>query len=295
LEADEDKISMTECKPVASAVSVAKKSGSSFLYSFLVLNREQQKAIRAVYAFARRADDSVDEVNDPGRQQERLEHWREQLSLCYEGQPDDPATVELQWAIRKYSIPREYFDELLEGCGMDISRSRYETFEQLRLYCYRVASCVGLICLPIFGCPYEQGKEYAIHLGLALQLTNIIRDVGADAKRDRIYLPQEDLERFGINEESIIQGVYDENFAALMEFESARALGYYEKAYSLLPEDYRRQLLAARIMGRTYRKLLSRIMRGGYRVLEEKAKLGKAEKIWIALTTWLGAGDEVGG
>jgi len=170
-------------KSTSLSETIAHKSGSNFLCSFLFLPKEQRHAIRTVYAFARRLDDSVDELEDPAQQRSQIADWKEELGRCYQGQPSDPAMQELARTIRRFSIPREPFEELIRGCEMDIEQDRYETFDDLRQYCYRVASAVGLMCLPIFGCRSADAEQYAIHLGLALQLTNILRDVGADARR----------------------------------------------------------------------------------------------------------------
>jgi 15-cis-phytoene synthase len=280
---------MKSTNPPSDARTIAQKSGSNFLSSFRFLPADRREGLQAVYAFARRVDDSVDEVNDPAVQHQRLEHWREQLDLCFScTDPDDPAIRQLKTTVEHFNIPRQPFDDLLRGCEMDIEKTRYATFSELETYCYHVASAVGLMCLPIFGCNSPPSREYAVLLGKALQLTNILRDVGADAERDRIYLPQEDLDRFHVNPEEIMQKTGSENFEKLMFFEAGRARGFYrEAAEKITPRD-RSPLLAARIMGRIYFALLEELEKSRFRVFEEKISLSKARRTLLALATWLG-------
>lgn len=274
---------------------VARKSGSNFLYAFLFLPKAQRQAIRTLYAFARRLDDSVDERQSVSEARQRLASWREELERCYSGTPTDPMMQELAVTIRQFSIPRDPFEELIRGCEMDLEQNRYETFDELRRYCFRVASAVGLLCLPIFGCRSEQAEPYAIHLGLALQLTNILRDVGADADRGRIYLPQEDLRRFGYTSERLLGKTYNEAFRKLMRFEADRAADFYHQAQRLLPEQDRRRLVAARIMERIYRGLLDEIVRQDFRVFDTKIALSKPHRLRLALWTYLGFGEKGSG
>ncbi len=272
--------------------AIARESGSNFLYAFLFLPKEQRTAIRTLYAFARRLDDCVDEVRDPEQARHLIAQWKQELERCYRGQPVEPAMQELAPIIQRFSIPREPFEELIRGCEMDLEKNRYETFDELRQYCYRVASAVGLLCLPIFGCRSTGAEQYAIHLGLALQLTNILRDVGSDAARGRVYLPQEDLRRFGYTTEMLMGRTYNEAFQDLMRFEAERAADFYRQAQCLLPKPDRRRLIAARIMGRIYRALLDKIMRQEYQVFHTKITLGKAQRFRLALWTYLGLGEK---
>lgn len=275
----------------ASAGEVTRSSGSNFLYSFLFLSKGQRREIHSIYAFARLVDDGVDEVNDPSEQERRLQWWAEEIDRAYGGRPETQVARELQETIEAHYLPREYFDELIRGCEMDIRIKQYESFDQLELYCYRVASTIGLMCLPIFGCSNPQSKTYAVLLGKALQMSNILRDVGVDAEKGRIYLPHEDLERFSVKREEILKQKYSERFCELMQFEAERARNFYRQAREAMPADERRNLLAARIMGRTYQALLDRIVQLDYQVFGGQLALSKSRKLVLALSTWTGIGS----
>ena len=281
----------SEANSASVSKSIAQKSGSNFLYAFLFLPKAQRDAIRTVYAFARQLDDSVDEVAESAEQRRRIAGWKEEIDLCYQGAPSLPVTKELARTIKRYSMPREYFEELIRGCEMDIEQTCYESYEELRHYCYRVASVVGLICLKIFGCRHPDSEPYAVALGQALQMTNILRDVGADARRGRIYLPQEDLKRFGYSSEELMRQTHNEAFVKLMNFKAERAEGLYREAARCLPREERRRLIAARMMGRIYHALLDKIVRDNYPVFASKVSLGKAHKIGLALQTYFGLGE----
>lgn len=268
--------------------TLVRQSRSSFYYAFLFLPRPKREAIYAVYALCRSVDDIADDPGDLAEKAERLKAWREEIDRCYAGQPTQPITIQLRDCLNRYPIPKRYFEELLAGVEMDLTISRYATFADLRTYCYRVASVVGLICIEIFGYRRESAaKEYAVNLGLALQLTNILRDLKTDGQRGRIYLPQEDLQRFGYAEADLLNGRYTPAFFPLVRFEADRALEHFRRAAeSLAPED-RKNMTAAQIMGRIYRETLEAIARQDYRVFDGRIALSTARKIRLALTTWM--------
>jgi len=266
--------------------TLVRKSRSSFYHSFLFLPRAKREAIYAVYALCRAVDDVADDAGDMEAKAERLKGWREELDRCYAGRPTHPITRALRDCLSRYPIPKGYFDELIAGVEMDLTVTRYRTFADLTRYCYRVASVVGLICIEIFGYRHEGTKEYAINLGLALQLTNILRDLKTDGRRGRIYLPQEDLERFGYSEDDLLQGRYTPGFFALMRFEADRAREYFRLAAESLPSEDRKSMAAAEVMGRIYRETLETIARKEFRVFEDRIALSRARKIRLALTTW---------
>jgi 15-cis-phytoene synthase len=257
---------------------------TSFYYSFLVLPAAQRDAIVAVWDFCRAIDDEVDEPG-PGSPQAALEAWRAEVARCYEGTPETPQGRRLQPFIGRFHLPRRPFEDLIDGVEMDLTRSRYETFEDLYEYCWRVASTVGLICIEIFGCRQPVAREYAVALGIALQLTNIVRDVASDLARGRVYLPQADLTRFGCSERDLRAGKVTPTVRALLEFECRRAREYYRKADQLLPPEDRRALVAARIMGAIYHATLERIERSGYDVFSQTVRLPRPRRAAIAAFT----------
>lgn len=266
--------------------TLVRKSRSSFYYSFLFLPRAKRDAIYAVYALCRAVDDIADDPGDVEAKAERLKGWREELDRCYAGRPTHPITRALRDCLNRYPIPKGYFDELIAGVEMDLTVTRYPTIADLARYCYRVASVVGLICIEIFGYRREATKEYAINLGLALQLTNILRDLKTDGRRGRIYLPQEDLERFRYSEDDLLHCRYTPGFLPLMRFEADRARDYFRRAAESLPSEDRKNMAAAEIMGRIYRETLETIARKEFRVFEDRIALSRARKICLALTTW---------
>jgi phytoene synthase len=267
---------------------VTKKSRSSFYYSFLLLPHLKQEAMYAVYAFCHFIDDIVDEKLAGGQNAEDLlKRWRQELDDCYEGRATHPITMELAEQVRRFKIPKIYFEGLIKGVEMDLRVKRYETFADLYQYCYHVAALVGLMTIEIFGYRNPQAKEYAVHLGVALQLTNILRDLREDAEKGRIYLPREDLQRFGYTEEELLAGTINPAFVALMAFECGRAREYFRKAAALLPQEDRAALFAAEIMGAIYYQIFRRIERNPAVVLAGRVSLPDYEKIWIALDVWL--------
>jgi phytoene synthase len=266
---------------------LARASGTSFYYAFVLLPRRQRRAIYALYAFSRRLDDTVDEEPDPRRARAALEGWRVRLDEIFGGRARDPIGLPLVEAVRAFELPRELFDELVAGVEADLTTTRYETWEELRAYCYRVASVVGLLCIQIFGARDLASKEYAVHLGLAMQMTNILRDLRSDARRGRLYLPQEDLHRFGVDERIILAGGYPPGYDELVGLESERALTEYASAERSLPRHQLRRLFAAEIMGGIYRRLHERMRRGGFRVLDHRYVVPRREKAGIALRVYL--------
>jgi phytoene synthase len=260
---------------------------TSFYYSFLALPADKRNAIVAVWDFCRAVDDAVDEPGerDPAR---ALREWREEVARLYDG--GEPATKQgrqLRPYVSQFNLPRTAFEDLIDGVAMDLQRTRYDTFEELRQYCLRVASAVGLICVEIFGYRNLQTRDYAIDLGIALQLTNIIRDVGTDLKRGRLYIPTQDLERFGCTEADLRAGVVTENVRQLLAYEADRARQFYRKASAALPQPDARRLVAARIMGAIYYDTLRAIERAGYDVFRQDVRVSRPRQALIAGFTWL--------
>ncbi len=241
-----------------------------------------------IYDFCRYTDDLVDEDNaSVEEKQERIRTWRMEIEACYNGKPTHPVMISLRDIIHEYEIPKEYLLTLTDGVEMDLHQTRYETFEELLEYCYAVASVVGLISIQVFGFKHEETREYAVQLGYALQLTNILRDVKQDAANNRIYLPLEDLHKFGYDEQSIISSLYDERFIAVMKFEAERAREFYSKAHSLLLPDERRSMVAAQIMDAIYFRLLTKIEKSRFNVFAERIRFSNFQKIRIALNVWV--------
>ena len=270
-----------------SATSIAKSSNTSFYYSFSLLPKQKREAIHAVYAFCRYTDDIVDEEVDERRKILQLRKWRMELGRALRGTSDYPLLNQLSATARRFNIPVDHFYDLIRGMEMDLTRRRYDTFDELREYCYLVASSVGLMCRQIFGYRNESTREYAINLGIALQLTNIIRDVKDDAKRGRIYLPREDLERFGYSEDDLFHCRYTPEFVNLMRFECNRASSYFDAARDALKDEDKRFFLAARIMWSIYAHLLRRIEHSNYNVFERRISISRFLKLLITFRYWL--------
>ena len=265
----------------------AATSGSSFYYSFLFLPEEKRRAITALYAFCREVDDVVDECSDTGIARVKLAWWRNEVAALYHAEPQHPVTRELRTHLGRIALPESRFFEIIAGMEMDLDGNRYADFEALKLYCYRVASVVGLLAAEVFG--YRDGRtlEYAADLGMAFQLTNIIRDVGEDARRDRIYLPQDELARFGVTSADIVAARETDSFRQLMQFQIDRALGYYRDAHAKLPRIDRHNQKAGLVMAAIYQALLAEIRADGCRVLTRRTALTPLRKFWIATKTWL--------
>ncbi len=267
----------------------AAASGSSFYYAFLFLPPERRRAITALYAFCREVDDVVDECSEPQVAHSKLAWWRGEVANLFAGNPQHPVTRALAPAIGPYGISAGRLDEIIAGMEMDLTRTRYLDFAALERYCYHVAGAVGLLAAGIFGYSDPRTLEYARQLGTAFQLTNIIRDVGEDAGKGRVYLPQEDLRRHGVVVADILARRHTDAFAALMREQARRAESFYERAMAALPAADRRAQRPGLIMAAIYRALLREIERDGFRVLERRVSLTPIRKFWIAWRTWLGA------
>lgn len=263
-----------------------KNKRSNFYYSFLLLPKPKRDAINIVYAWCRVADDIVDEEESIPVKRQRLLSWAKEFEKGIEGESQYLLVNQLSRIISMFKIPRVHFHDLIKGMEMDLVNLRYETFDDLRLYCYRVASTVGLISTEIFGYRHEGAKEYAVNLGVALQLTNILRDVAVDAKKGRIYLPAEDLKRFGYSEEELLSGRYNERFRALMKFEAERARNYFSEAMKHLSEEDKPLFIAALIMQEIYFRLLQDIERAEYNVFARRIRISNFKKILITAHVW---------
>jgi phytoene synthase len=261
---------------------------TSFYYSFLVLPADQRRAIVAVWDFCRAVDDAVDEAPPAASAADGVTFWRGELARCYNGVA--PATEQgrnLQPFISRFDLPRAAFDDVIDGVAMDLDRSEYKTFHELFEYCRRVASAVGLICIRIFGCTGPRAADYALNLGVALQLTNILRDVKADLERGRVYLPQEDLAAAGCTSADLAAGVASEPVRRLIAHECFRAREFYERARAALAPEDRKRLVAAEIMRAVYFETLRRIERNGYDVFTARARVARPQQALIALRQWL--------
>jgi len=267
----------------------AAASGSSFYYSFLFLPPERRRAITALYAFCREVDDVVDECTDPQIAHAKLGWWRQEIADLYAGRPHHPVAQALQPFLKQFDIGEKQLEEIIAGMAMDLTQSRYLDFAGLERYCYHVAGAVGLLAAGIFGYSNARTLDYAKSLGTAFQLTNIIRDVGEDARKNRIYLPMDELQRFDVKAAEILNGTYSEKFARLMEFQARRANSYYEKAMSALPAEDRRAQRAGLIMAAIYRATLREVERDGFKVLTQRTSLTPIRKLWLAWKTWIAA------
>ena len=266
----------------------AAASGSSFYYSFLFLPPERRRAITALYAFCREVDDVVDEMRDAGVARARLDWWEQELGRMFDGDPTHPVTRALRPHTDQYDITRSRLVEVIDGMRMDLQQNRYLDYTGLRLYCRRVAGVVGEMASGVFGRTDPDTLRYADTLGLAFQLTNIIRDVGEDARKGRVYLPLEDLQRFGVTVGDLLAARHGERFVELMRFQAARAREQYAAAYALLPEVDRRAQRPGLIMSAIYSTLLEEIERDGFLVLDRRTSLTPIRKLWLAWRTWVG-------
>ncbi len=268
----------------------AAASGSSFYYSFLFLPARKRRAITAFYAFCREVDDVADEASDAAVARAKLAWWRTEVANLVAGHPTHPVTLALAPFAAPMGIDGARMNEIIDGMEMDLTHHRYADFDSLRLYCHRVAGVVGQLSAGIFGYRHAQTLEYAELLGIAFQLTNIIRDVGEDARRGRVYLPQDELRRHGLTAEDILACKGGEAFRALMEEQAARAEATYAQALAKLHPEDRRDQRAGLIMAAIYRTLLAEIRRDGFPVLEARVSLTPIRKFWIAWKTWIGFG-----
>lgn len=274
---------------------LTRRSRSNFFWAFLVLPRERRDALYAVYAFCRTVDDVADLAAerglDPEAQRAELRRWRGEIAQCYApgGRPSDPIAERLAAAARTFAIPRQALEAIVDGVEMDLDGRTYETADDLYPYCYRVASAVGLAAIEIFGYTDPRARDYAVNLGIALQLTNIIRDVGADARAGRVYLPQAELRQYGVTVDDLRAGRYTPAFVALMEHQARRARSFYRAAREAFPVVDARSLVAAEIMGRVYEALLNEIERRRFRVLDGRVEVPTRRKIAIMLRCWAAA------
>jgi 15-cis-phytoene synthase len=270
--------------------AITRKSASNLALAFIMLPREKRDAMSALYAFCREVDDVADEDAVPVEQRRSgLTAWREDVRrACEHGQPQFPVNQELQLVIERYGLRFELFDELIQGCEMDLVTTRYENWEQLELYCYRVASVVGLLSIEIFGYTNPRCQTYAVHLGKALQLTNILRDVRTDTARGRIYLPLEELRRWGVTESEILQHQYSERYAKLAASVAERARHFFRLARENLPAEDRRAMVAAELMGSVYWRLFCKLEQQRFNVFgSQPTRLSKPHKLALVFRSWL--------
>ncbi len=267
----------------------AAKSGSSFYYSFLFLPPERRRAITALYAFCREVDDVADEVSERDVARAKLAWWRTELANLYEGRAQHPVTKALEPFVEPYGLDHARLIEIIDGMEMDLTHLRYADFASLSLYCHRAAGVVGQLAASIFGHTRPETIQYAEALGMAFQQTNIIRDVGEDARRNRIYLPADERARFGVSDEQILERRSSGGFVELMQFQAERAESWYDKAFALLPAEDRRAQRPGLIMAAIYRTVLAEIRRDGFAVLDRRTSLTPVRKLWLAWKTWVGA------
>jgi phytoene synthase len=273
---------------VSASARLTRASGTNFFYAFLLLPAEKRRAIYALYSFCRKVDDCADEVG--GESEAGLARWEEEVDQAYAGHPTTELGQDLARAVARFPIPRAVLRDIVAGCRMDLVKRRYADFAELRAYCERVASAVGLASIEIFEYSNPRTREYAVELGLALQLTNILRDVGVDAARDRIYVPLEDLDRFGVLEREVLDSSLGPvpsrpETQALLAFQADRARSHYERARAVLPAEDRHAMLAAEIMGAIYRDILDTIVRRGYPLGGPRVALSRRRKAALALRT----------
>lgn len=265
----------------------AAASGSSFYYSFLFLPEEKRRAITALYAFCREVDDAVDECSDPALARARLAWWRTEIDAVYQGNPQHPVARALASIVPRFRLSKQHLHEIIDGMEMDLQYNRYPNFSALKEYCHRVAGVVGMLSAEIFGYREPRTLEYAADLGLAFQLTNIIRDVGEDARRNRIYIPMDELQQFGVTAADILNANESENFQKLMMFQIERAQRYYRQAFEHLPAADRKAQRTGLIMAAIYQATLDELAASGCHVLKERISLTPLRKLWLAWKTWL--------
>jgi phytoene synthase len=273
--------------PDAYCQQKAAASGSSFYYSFLFLPAERRRAITALYAFCREVDDVADEVKEVDVARTKLAWWRTEVANLFAGHPQHPVTRALAPHVGPFGLDARRMNEIIDGMEMDLVHHRYADFAALERYCHRVAGVVGQLSASIFGYRNPATLEYAEALGIAFQLTNIIRDVGEDARRDRVYLPADELARFGLGAEDIVARRDGPAFRSVMAVQAERALSYYERAYARLPPEDRASQRAGLVMAAIYRALLDEIRRDEFAVLDRRVSLTPLRKLWIAWTTWI--------
>ncbi len=265
----------------------AVQSGSSFYYSFLFLPPDKRRAITALYAFCREVDDVVDDCSDENVARTTLAWWRTQVAAIYEGTPQHPVCQALAPVVRQFNLPQEQLHEIIDGMEMDLTQHTYADFKALQLYCYRVASVVGLLAAEIFGYSDRATLKYAHDLGIAFQLTNIIRDVGEDARRGRIYLPLDERLRFGVSADDILNARESGGFHKMMRFQIERAQQFYRQAFEQLPAADRKAQRTGLIMAAIYRATLDEVLASGCHVLKERITLTPLRKLWLSWRTWV--------
>lgn len=271
--------------PQAYCHKVCRESSSNFVHSFRFMPKKRRVAFEAFYAFCRLVDDAVDEASSADEAKRGLDEWRNEIERVYDGTPTHPVGQALSPVVKDFSIPENYFEEIIAGCEMDLTQKRYATFAELETYCYRVACCVGLVCLHLFGVELNpRTREAAIALGKAVQLTNILRDVTPDLSQGRIYIPQESLQQFGVSEPMLKNGQCEEpHLADLILYIGKQAQSFYVKAWDGFPENRqaKRRLLAATMMGKTYETLLKRIIRNPLDIFKGKVRVPLWKKLTI--------------
>jgi 15-cis-phytoene synthase len=282
--------SLSPTEAQAFCTTYTKQSGSNFYYSFLFLPRPRREAMYTIYTFCRMVDTAVDDPLPGSNVTEVLAGWRKEVSAAYTGHPTLPVTISLAAHLQHIHIPEQLFQELISGVEMDLTMTRYATFAELYPYCYRVASVVGLICLKIFHTQSPAAEEYAVNLGLAFQLTNILRDVQSDARENRIYLPLEDFHRFGYTEEALLNQRWSPALAELMTFECARAKAYYQKAHDILrslPLSDQKTLVSAEIMRGVYSRILEKLEAENFPVFGPRIRVSPIHRLGIAVSIWI--------
>ncbi|RJF98449.1 presqualene diphosphate synthase HpnD [Noviherbaspirillum saxi] len=265
----------------------AVQSGSSFYYSFLFLPAERRRAITALYAFCREVDDTVDECTDVTIARNKLVWWRREIQSMLDDKPTHPVTKALQPHMAPYALDGKHLQAIIDGMEMDLNQTRYLDYAGLKQYCWHVASVVGILSASIFGVTRPETLQYAEKLGLAFQLTNIIRDVGEDARKGRVYLPVSELQQFNVTAADILNARHSENFEKLMRFQADRAQAMYDEAFALLPAADRRAQRPGLMMAAIYRALLNEIERDGFHVLQQKISLTPIRKLWLAWKTYI--------
>jgi phytoene synthase len=265
----------------------AAASGSSFYYSFLFLPPERRRAITALYAYCREVDDAVDETSDESVARTKLAWWRKEVAAMLSGTPTHPVTKALLPHLATYALDGKHLVAIIDGMEMDLNQTRYLDYPALKRYCWHVASVVGILSASIFGATRKETLEYAERLGLAFQLTNIIRDVGEDARKGRIYLPVNELQQFGVTAADLLNARHNDNFEKLMAFQAERAQKTYDEAFALLPKEDRRAQRPGLIMASIYRTLLTEIENDKYHVLEHRISLTPLRKLWLAWKTYV--------
>ena len=265
---------------------ITRREAKNFYYAFLTLPQERRRAIYVAYAFCRYCDDAVDTAESVDQKMATLESLHASLNDAYTGRTSDPLFLALADVADRHDIPEVYFKQVIHGVESDLTKVRYQDFEELRSYCYQVASVVGLICLQIFGYKDDSAREHAIDLGLAMQLTNIARDIQEDLGLGRIYLPQDEIARFGYSEEALEAGIVNESFIDLMRFQAQRARGYFDSGFKLLPYLSPRSRACPAVMGQLYSKVLQRIEEAEFDVFQHRISLSKTEKLRVTAQTW---------